>query len=206
MLKNLFLMLHLHDGSKSTLMPPCLSLLILLLKKDLNHLKQRSGVQCDGNGSANGKGFNYMFVLMKWAVTYVVDKIENSVQKGKQECPNLRLYADYKVFKILYELVHVIINYFLLLELTMNRDPNAYRYKWSNWGKKFQKNLKHLIIKQESSFQVVFIRTNYYWNEKSKIIDKQVFLFHFLSFCHNHCSEGHEITPSVKVKFCCEMY
>ncbi|OWK25813.1 hypothetical protein AJ87_00925 [Rhizobium yanglingense] len=51
-------------------------------------------------------------------------------------------------------------------ERSMNRDPNAYRYKWSNGSKNFQEHLEHFISEQKSHFhfQVVFdrLRINQY--------------------------------------------
>ncbi|GAY69097.1 hypothetical protein CUMW_269390 [Citrus unshiu] len=38
----------------------------------------------------------------------------------------------------------------------MNRDPNAYRYKWSNGSKNFQEHLKHFFSEQKSRFQAAF--------------------------------------------------
>ncbi|KAF1870421.1 hypothetical protein Lal_00003627 [Lupinus albus] len=43
-------------------------------------------------------------------------------------------------------------------ERSMNRDPNAYRYKWSNGSKNFQEHLEHFISERNSRFQVVFDR------------------------------------------------
>jgi len=40
----------------------------------------------------------------------------------------------------------------------MNKDPNAYKYKWSNGSKNFQEQLDHFIYEQNSRFQVVFNR------------------------------------------------
>ncbi|KAF3775170.1 ycf2-A Protein [Nymphaea thermarum] len=40
----------------------------------------------------------------------------------------------------------------------MNRDPNAYRYKWSNGSKNFQEHLEHFVSEQKNRFQVVFDR------------------------------------------------
>nr|YP_010727102.1 Ycf2 protein [Filipendula vestita]YP_010727118.1 Ycf2 protein [Filipendula vestita]WDZ66636.1 Ycf2 protein [Filipendula vestita]WDZ66637.1 Ycf2 protein [Filipendula vestita] len=37
-------------------------------------------------------------------------------------------------------------------ERSMNRDPNAYRYKWSNGSKKLRELLEHLISEQKSRF------------------------------------------------------
>ncbi|MBA0633554.1 hypothetical protein Godav_029437, partial [Gossypium davidsonii] len=49
-------------------------------------------------------------------------------------------------------------------ERSMNRDPNTYRYKWSNGSKNFQEHLEHFISEQKSCFQVVFdrLRINQY--------------------------------------------
>uniref|UniRef100_A0A3Q7GT60 Ycf2 N-terminal domain-containing protein n=1 Tax=Solanum lycopersicum TaxID=4081 RepID=A0A3Q7GT60_SOLLC len=56
-------------------------------------------------------------------------------------------------------------------ERSMNRDPDAYRYKWSNGSKSFQEHLEQSVSKQKSRFQVVFdrLRINQYsidWSEK----------------------------------------
>ncbi|KAK9082261.1 hypothetical protein Syun_031719 [Stephania yunnanensis] len=40
-------------------------------------------------------------------------------------------------------------------ERSMNRDPDAYRYKWSNGSKNFQEHLEHFVSEQKSRFQVV---------------------------------------------------
>lgn len=37
-----------------------------------------------------------------------------------------------------------------------DKDPNAYKYKWSNESKNFQEQLDHFISEQNSRFQVVF--------------------------------------------------
>ena len=66
-------------------------------------------------------------------------------------------------------------------ERSVNRDPNAYRYKWSNGSKNLQEHLEHFISEQKSRFhfQVVFdrLRINQYsididfdWSE---VIDKK---------------------------------
>ena len=59
-------------------------------------------------------------------------------------------------------------------ERFMNRDPNAYRYKWSNGSKNFQ---EHFISEQKSHFhfQVVFdrLRINQYSIDWSEVIDKK---------------------------------
>uniref|UniRef100_A0AAU7YST6 Protein Ycf2 n=1 Tax=Durio graveolens TaxID=140963 RepID=A0AAU7YST6_9ROSI len=49
-------------------------------------------------------------------------------------------------------------------ERSTNRDPNAYRYKWSNGSKNFQEYLEHFVSEQKSRFQVVFdrLRINQY--------------------------------------------
>nr|YP_010529660.1 hypothetical protein RF2 [Berberis pruinosa]YP_010529679.1 hypothetical protein RF2 [Berberis pruinosa]QYF07588.1 hypothetical chloroplast RF21 [Prinsepia utilis]QYF07605.1 hypothetical chloroplast RF21 [Prinsepia utilis]UXW91696.1 hypothetical protein RF2 [Berberis pruinosa]UXW91697.1 hypothetical protein RF2 [Berberis pruinosa] len=39
-------------------------------------------------------------------------------------------------------------------ERSMNRDPDAYRYKWSNGSKNFQEHLEHFVSEQKSRFQV----------------------------------------------------
>nr|YP_009895533.1 Ycf2 [Diptychocarpus strictus]YP_009895552.1 Ycf2 [Diptychocarpus strictus]QKK41993.1 Ycf2 [Diptychocarpus strictus]QKK42012.1 Ycf2 [Diptychocarpus strictus] len=43
-------------------------------------------------------------------------------------------------------------------ERSINRDPNAYRYKWSNGSKNFQEHLEHFVSERKSRFQVVFDR------------------------------------------------
>nr|WEG89384.1 hypothetical chloroplast RF21 [Amana sp. MW-2023b]WEG89385.1 hypothetical chloroplast RF21 [Amana sp. MW-2023b] len=60
-------------------------------------------------------------------------------------------------------------------ERSMNRDPDAYRYKWSNGSKNFQKHLEHFIYDQKNRFQVVFdrLRINQYSIDWSEAIDKQ---------------------------------
>ena len=62
-------------------------------------------------------------------------------------------------------------------ERSMNRDPNAYRYKWSNGSKNFQEHLEHFISEQKSRFhfQVVFdrLRINQYSIDWSEVIDKK---------------------------------
>nr|YP_010041334.1 Ycf2 [Alniphyllum fortunei]YP_010041356.1 Ycf2 [Alniphyllum fortunei]QPA36112.1 Ycf2 [Alniphyllum fortunei]QPA36134.1 Ycf2 [Alniphyllum fortunei]WIL98331.1 Ycf2 [Alniphyllum fortunei]WIL98351.1 Ycf2 [Alniphyllum fortunei] len=60
-------------------------------------------------------------------------------------------------------------------ERSMNRDPNAYRYKWSNGSKNFQEHLDHFVSEQKSRFQVVFdrLRINQYSIDWSEVIDKQ---------------------------------
>nr|YP_009473391.1 Ycf2 [Geum rupestre]YP_009473411.1 Ycf2 [Geum rupestre]QXU57477.1 putative chloroplast RF2 [Geum rupestre var. rupestre]WEG90815.1 Ycf2 protein [[Taihangia] rupestris var. ciliata]AVI26269.1 Ycf2 [Geum rupestre]AVI26286.1 Ycf2 [Geum rupestre]QXU57497.1 putative chloroplast RF2 [Geum rupestre var. rupestre] len=59
---------------------------------------------------------------------------------------------------------------------SMNRDPNAYRYKWSNGSKKLQEHLEHFISEQKSHFhfQVVDrLRINQYSIDWSEVIDKK---------------------------------
>ena len=77
-------------------------------------------------------------------------------------------------------------------ERSMNRDPNAYRYKWSNGSKNFQEHLKHFVSEQKSRFQVVFdrLRINQYSIDWSEVIDKKglskpfrLFLSKSLLFC-----------------------
>ncbi|KAK7295980.1 hypothetical protein VNO77_51011 [Canavalia gladiata] len=78
-------------------------------------------------------------------------------------------------------------------ERSMNWDPDAYRYKWSNGSKNFQEHLDHFISEQNSRFQVVFDRLqlhiNQYSSDWSEVIDKKYlskplsfFLFKFLLF------------------------
>nr|YP_011033898.1 hypothetical protein RF1 [Gueldenstaedtia verna]WRI15699.1 hypothetical protein RF1 [Gueldenstaedtia verna] len=61
------------------------------------------------------------------------------------------------------------------IERYMNRDPNAYRYKWSNGSKNFQENLEHFISEQNSRFQVVFdrLRIHSYSINWSEVIHKK---------------------------------
>ena len=60
-------------------------------------------------------------------------------------------------------------------ERSINRDPNAYRYKWSNGSKNFQEHLEHFVSEQKSRFQVVFdrLRINQYSIDWSEVIDKK---------------------------------
>ncbi|KAM0941010.1 hypothetical protein DsansV1_C17g0143981 [Dioscorea sansibarensis] len=60
-------------------------------------------------------------------------------------------------------------------EKSMNRDPDAYRYKWSNGSKNFEKHLEHYISEQKNLFQVVFDRLciNQYSIDWSEATDKQ---------------------------------
>nr|YP_009915047.1 Ycf2 [Scutellaria tsinyunensis]YP_009915065.1 Ycf2 [Scutellaria tsinyunensis]YP_010235985.1 Ycf2 [Scutellaria franchetiana]YP_010236004.1 Ycf2 [Scutellaria franchetiana]YP_010236072.1 Ycf2 [Scutellaria barbata]YP_010236091.1 Ycf2 [Scutellaria barbata]YP_010708482.1 Ycf2 [Scutellaria caryopteroides]YP_010708500.1 Ycf2 [Scutellaria caryopteroides]YP_010708568.1 Ycf2 [Scutellaria forrestii]YP_010708586.1 Ycf2 [Scutellaria forrestii]QJS33721.1 hypothetical chloroplast RF21 [Scutellaria qua len=57
-------------------------------------------------------------------------------------------------------------------ERSMNRDPDAYRYKWSNGSKNFQ---EHFVSEQKSRFQIVFdrLRINQYSIDWSEVIDKK---------------------------------
>nr|QXV93841.1 Ycf2 [Epimedium diphyllum]QXV93858.1 Ycf2 [Epimedium diphyllum]QXV95083.1 Ycf2 [Epimedium trifoliolatobinatum]QXV95100.1 Ycf2 [Epimedium trifoliolatobinatum] len=59
-------------------------------------------------------------------------------------------------------------------ERSMNRDPDAYRYKWSNGSKSFQEDLEHFVSEQKSRFQVVFDRLgiNQYLIDWSEVIEK----------------------------------
>nr|YP_009429927.1 Ycf2 [Carmichaelia australis]ASY01258.1 Ycf2 [Carmichaelia australis] len=79
-------------------------------------------------------------------------------------------------------------------EGSMNRNPNAYRYKWSNGTQNFQENLDHFISEQNSRFQVVFdqLRINKYSINWSEVIDKKdlskslcLFFSKFLLFLSN---------------------
>nr|QXE41220.1 Ycf2 protein [Olea guangxiensis]QXE41239.1 Ycf2 protein [Olea guangxiensis] len=60
-------------------------------------------------------------------------------------------------------------------EKSMNRDPDAYRYKWSNGSKNFQEHLEHFVSEQKSRLQVVFdqLRINQYSIDWSEVIDKK---------------------------------
>nr|AGE93499.1 hypothetical chloroplast RF21 [Xiphidium caeruleum]AGE93518.1 hypothetical chloroplast RF21 [Xiphidium caeruleum] len=60
-------------------------------------------------------------------------------------------------------------------ERSMNRDPDVYRYKWSNGSKNFQEHLDHFVSEQKSRFRVVFdrLRINQYSIDWSEAIDKQ---------------------------------
>nr|SFV94939.1 Ycf2 [Cochlearia pyrenaica]SFV94957.1 Ycf2 [Cochlearia pyrenaica] len=60
-------------------------------------------------------------------------------------------------------------------ERSINRDPNAYRYKWSNGSKNFQEHLEHFVSERKSHFQVVFDRLciNKYSIDWSEVIDKK---------------------------------
>nr|QVY58928.1 hypothetical chloroplast RF21 [Jasminum sambac]QVY58948.1 hypothetical chloroplast RF21 [Jasminum sambac]QVY59016.1 hypothetical chloroplast RF21 [Jasminum sambac]QVY59036.1 hypothetical chloroplast RF21 [Jasminum sambac] len=48
-------------------------------------------------------------------------------------------------------------------EKSMNRDPYAYRYKWSNGSKNFQEHLEHFLSEQKSRLEVAFdqLQRNY---------------------------------------------
>ncbi|KAL3622927.1 Protein Ycf2 [Castilleja foliolosa] len=58
-------------------------------------------------------------------------------------------------------------------ERSMNQDPEAYRYKWSNGTNNFQEDLEHFISEQKSRFQIVFdrLRINQYSIDWSEVID-----------------------------------
>ena len=60
-------------------------------------------------------------------------------------------------------------------ERSMNRDPDVYRYKWSNGSKNFQEHLEQSVSEQKSRFQVVFdrLRINQYSIDWSEVIDKK---------------------------------
>nr|YP_010724999.1 Ycf2 protein [Witsenia maura]YP_010725017.1 Ycf2 protein [Witsenia maura]WDW32212.1 Ycf2 protein [Witsenia maura]WDW32230.1 Ycf2 protein [Witsenia maura] len=62
-------------------------------------------------------------------------------------------------------------------ESSLNRDPDAYRYKWSNGSKNFQEHLEHFVSEQKTRFQVqvVFdrLRINQYSIDWFEAIDKQ---------------------------------
>uniref|UniRef100_UPI0031F4186F hypothetical chloroplast RF21 n=1 Tax=Platylobium parviflorum TaxID=3041830 RepID=UPI0031F4186F len=61
------------------------------------------------------------------------------------------------------------------IERSVNRDPNAYRYKWSNGSNNLQEHLEHFISEQNSHFQIVFdrLRINQYSIDWSEVIDKK---------------------------------
>ncbi|KAL8490791.1 hypothetical protein ACS0TY_022699 [Phlomoides rotata] len=58
-------------------------------------------------------------------------------------------------------------------ERSMNRAPDAYRYKWSNGSKNFQEHLEHFVSEQKSRFQIVFdrLRINQYSIDWSEVRD-----------------------------------
>ncbi|YP_008592532.1 Ycf2 (chloroplast) [Andrographis paniculata] len=60
-------------------------------------------------------------------------------------------------------------------ERSMNRDPDAYRYKWFNGSKNFQEHLEHFVSEQKGRFQIVFdrLRINQYSIDWSEVIDKK---------------------------------
>nr|YP_010173314.1 hypothetical chloroplast RF2 [Medicago praecox]QSJ48495.1 hypothetical chloroplast RF2 [Medicago praecox]UZC32126.1 hypothetical protein RF2 [Medicago praecox]UZC32202.1 hypothetical protein RF2 [Medicago praecox] len=93
-------------------------------------------------------------------------------------------------------------------ERSRNKDPNAYKYKWSNGSKNFQEQLDHFISEQNSGFQVVFdlfqvvshqfqvmfdlLHMNVYSIDWSQVIDEKdffkllyFFLCKFLAFLSN---------------------
>ncbi|KAL8145126.1 hypothetical protein AgCh_003369 [Apium graveolens] len=45
-------------------------------------------------------------------------------------------------------------------ERSMNRDPDAYRYKWSNGSNNFLEYLDHFVSEQKSRFRVLY---RYLW-------------------------------------------
>nr|QJS52105.1 Ycf2 [Vicia bungei] len=62
-------------------------------------------------------------------------------------------------------------------ERSVNKDPNAYKYKWSKGSKNFQEHLDHFISEQNSRFQIVFnqLHMNAYSIDWSEVIDKKDF-------------------------------
>nr|YP_010449706.1 Ycf2 protein [Gardneria ovata]UTU96294.1 Ycf2 protein [Gardneria ovata] len=60
-------------------------------------------------------------------------------------------------------------------ERSMNRNPDAYRYKWSNGSKNCQEHLEHFVSEQRSRFQVMFdrLRINQYSIDWSEVLDKK---------------------------------
>ncbi|KAH0849724.1 hypothetical protein HID58_096142, partial [Brassica napus] len=73
-------------------------------------------------------------------------------------------------------------------ERSINRDPNAYRYKWSNGSKNFQEHLKHFVSERKSRFQVVFDRLciNQYSIDWSEVIDKKDLSKSLRFFCPSY--------------------
>ncbi|KVI01477.1 Uncharacterized protein family Ycf2 [Cynara cardunculus var. scolymus] len=69
----------------------------------------------------------------------------------------------------------ILLFFFSRTERSMNRDPDAYRYKWSTGSKNFQEHLEHFVSEQKSRFQVVFdrLRINQYSIDWSEVIDKK---------------------------------
>nr|YP_010397446.1 Ycf2 [Illicium simonsii]UQJ77579.1 Ycf2 [Illicium simonsii] len=72
-------------------------------------------------------------------------------------------------------------------ERSMNRDPDAYRYKWSNESNNFQEHFEHFVSEQKNHFQVVFnqFRINQYSIDWSEVIDKQDLSKSFRFFLSN---------------------
>ncbi|KAL8237881.1 hypothetical protein R6Q59_018962 [Mikania micrantha] len=66
-------------------------------------------------------------------------------------------------------------SFFPRTERSMNRDLDAYRYKWSTGSNNFQEHLEHFVFEQKSRFQVVFdrLRINPYSIDWSEVIDKK---------------------------------
>nr|QHN57740.1 hypothetical chloroplast RF2 [Cleisostoma paniculatum]QHN57748.1 hypothetical chloroplast RF2 [Cleisostoma paniculatum] len=63
-------------------------------------------------------------------------------------------------------------------ERSMNQDPDAYRYKWSDGSKNFQEHLEHFVSEQKNPFQVVQVvfdqlRIHQYSIDWSEAIDKE---------------------------------
>nr|YP_010258928.1 hypothetical chloroplast RF2 [Microtis unifolia]YP_010258936.1 hypothetical chloroplast RF2 [Microtis unifolia]UIX23797.1 hypothetical chloroplast RF2 [Microtis unifolia]UIX23805.1 hypothetical chloroplast RF2 [Microtis unifolia] len=58
-------------------------------------------------------------------------------------------------------------------ERSMNWDPDAYRYKWSNGSKNFQEHLEHFVSEQKNPFQVVQVVFDRYSIDWSEAIDKE---------------------------------
>nr|YP_010832659.1 hypothetical chloroplast RF21 [Astragalus jiuquanensis]WFG52401.1 hypothetical chloroplast RF21 [Astragalus jiuquanensis] len=90
--------------------------------------------------------------------------------------------------------------WFYRTEGSMNRDPNAYRYKWSNGTENFQESLEHFISEENSRFQVLFDRLRIHWSEviDKKNLSKSLFLFlskslpfFFLSFGNTPIHRSH---------------
>nr|YP_009748510.1 Ycf2 protein [Vanilla madagascariensis]YP_009748519.1 Ycf2 protein [Vanilla madagascariensis]QII90190.1 Ycf2 protein [Vanilla madagascariensis]QII90199.1 Ycf2 protein [Vanilla madagascariensis] len=79
------------------------------------------------------------------------------------------------------------------IERSMNRDPDVYRYKWSNGTKNLQEHLEHFVSEQKNPFQVVQVvfdrlRLNQYSIDWFDGMDKKDF-YKSLSFCLSKLSK-----------------
>ncbi|PWA42780.1 hypothetical protein CTI12_AA541470 [Artemisia annua] len=48
-------------------------------------------------------------------------------------------------------------SFFSRTERLKNRDPDAYRYKWSSGSNNFQEHLEHFVSEQKSRFQYLYV-------------------------------------------------